>query len=480
MSLIGTFGVGIRPLQVVAYIGAGGLMLGGGLGLLTTKTVASVGLNPLFFYGCGQCLWWSTTAGRALLLMEDAHLLRIPQLIFAVLISLLMHFLVLALIPAAILSEQRAAGFSALLAFNTLIVLSMFLSQLLPSTWSMASGAAGLLPFVMYLLAGRGLMPGVRDAGFALLGWGVIALLALVFAWRLRALFQAGSDNSTDGNRLVLQRFRRQLLSGSGGANLTSLDLSSLGVAKYAQLDSAGPDEPVRALQAWLGSPFTPVPAWMQFRRYALPLLLMVAAAALAVAMGIINSMALVIVIFGQNAYLVVRNIFLPRLQAVFAGKDSDVELLALLPGLGNGQRAKRIALNAIYRPWLIACAVQFLIIFVAIVALRTEIGQQMRVPGEVLNLSSVAIMLLLTDLVAGTLMLNAIVGRITSLWIDLLMLLPAMFISILWAHFPFSTIANNVLGMLLLLAFVVPLAWLLVPAWRRFQSRPHPFLLHR
>lgn len=471
------FGIGLSATQKIVYAGAAVMLFSGTMSLLQGDHLDGKGIGPFYFLAFAGIMWWSVAANRTLMLVQDAYRLRMPAAIRATLAGLIVHFVCIVAAPAAVAAVHGSAGFSAMLAFGTCLALGAFAAPVLPRTFSLAGGMVGLLPLLCWLLANKGILPGVRDNGFSLWAWSAAAAMAYFLYHRRHALLEDSTDDTADGGTLLLGRYRRQLLSGSSGWDASLQDFSTPGATKRIRLDAAKPGNPVQAVQVWLGNPFAPVSVPMQAQRYLLPLLISVLTAFLFVSLHLVNNMGLVVIIFGQNAFMTLRNLFVPRLISAFAGNGGDLELLGTQPGIGSGETAKRAVLVAVFKPLLIGCAVQFVCMVALAQAMSGIIGEQL-VHGNVFQISSVVAALVCGDVFVAVLMLNALIGRAIARWNEVLLLILAMLIALTIGNAPFASPYVNALVITLLLGFFVPLAWLGVRAWREFRRRAHPFVL--
>lgn len=473
--LFASFGAGLKPSQIWMYVAAGLTIVSGTISLLSKSESSAHSLGSFYFLAFGLFVWWSVVANRAWLLTQDIQRLRMPVAATSVFVGLGVHFICTVLAPALLCAICGAAGASAMLAFATCMALLTLIAPLLPNSLGTASGAFGLLPVLCWLLADKGVLPGVRDAGFPLYAWSAATVMAVVLVVRYRALLAQTADDASDG--FVLGRYRRQLIAGGFNADSALQDQPTLAAEKQVRLERAGPGNPAQVVRAWLGAPFAPMSLPTQVRHYLLPLTLSAAAALVFVAVGMVNTMALVIIIFGQNIYFAQRNLFLPRLQRVFAGNGGDVEFLGTLPGMGSGSTARHAALAAVFTPFLTACAMQFVFVVALARAMSGVIGHQLQ-HGQSFDLASIFVALICADLGLAVLLLNAMVGRTVSRWAEVPLLLLAMFVALTLTHVPFASTVLNALEAALVSAFAVPLAWAGISAWRAYRRRPHPFLL--
>lgn len=468
-----SLGAGLKASQIVSYFGAGFMIAGGVSVLLSKPAIDGHGIGSFYILAFGSWVWWSLATSRALLLIQDAQRLRLPTAASSALAGLGVHFVCIVILPAIVLAMRGAVGISAMLAFGTCFALMTWIAPLLPSSLSLAGSLAGLVPLAFWILADKGYLPGVRDSGFPLYAWSAaVAMAAVAFYRRSALLGEAGGERS-----LILGRVRKQLVTGGVGWDTSIQDFTGFGTAQGIQLENAGPRHPVRAMQAWLGNPFAPVSAPMQLRRYLLPLFVSVLTALVFVSMKLVGTMDLVVAMFGQNTYFVLRSIFVPRLRAVFAGQSSDLDWLGTQPGIGRGAAVKRVVLGAVYRPFLLACAMQFVFILVLAQAMSGTIAHQFE-HGSGFRLASVAVALIIGDAAAAILMLNALVGRAVHTFSEILLIIVAMFVATTLPDVPYASTTRNVLEIMLVSTLIVPLAWSGISAWHKFQRRPHPFLL--
>jgi hypothetical protein len=372
------------------------------------------------------------------------------------------------------MAKFAGASFISALALDTDIVLAALLALILPKRLSLM-GTIGLLGgALLWLLYCAGIVPGVRDAGFATFGWSLAAMLSGVSAWAWRRLFHSDLDSAA-GRLETIFAGRRQLLiinaGGLGGANASTSRRTSRAID--LQLHRTQGNEPAPSLRLWLGGAFAPATIGTRFWQIASPTL---GAVFVGIVISLLTSRAEGAREFGMflSVMLCLQGtvLLLPPLERLFCRKNTELELLALLP---TGADAKRTVLAAVFQPLLGLSAAQALPGLIALFSLQAT-SWAAHARNAVAELGLVIVFAIAATVVCA---LRSLVGRPTPKIVSFLFYTGLVEIGIVVQFFPFSTIWANAAVVGLLLALAVLLVWSGISAWREFQRRPHPFLLN-
>lgn len=417
---------------------------------------------------------WGLWFARLLPLQLQARQLRTPQLERVVLLALALLVLVGGLLPGLLLAW---AGVPFWLALGTLVAsacLAVLMGMLPPIGWLL------LLPLPLALKGAAWLpvpMPEMPGLGaFA----GLAPLLLALAIWRWRALL---GDAGWQRRRGWLQP--SLLATGAASARMTDL-VSSAANAQLpdwlwpaGQVHGAGPQRPVRALRALLGTPFAPLSA----RQWLIQLGLMLGYVVLAacwlgfkasgedvmasllkggqlggVIGGALGGGGTLLLLYGQ------------RLVEVYRKPGGELNELALLPGFGSAAAQRASLLRALWQTLGGVAVILLLLLAVPALLAGWELPRVLLLLATGLGLLLLIVLICLRSL-AG---LPAWGWRMQLLLWPLLPLTGLSWLYVLhgehvaWALPPLA-------GAWLLAAALGGL--LLASAWRKFQARPHPFL---
>ena len=297
------------------------------------------------FLGIGFASWWAFVGGRLVLLQRDLRESRLPGTSRFIAGSFGFTLLATVLLPAAIIS-LGGVPFLQVLALLVLFAGAGLLWAWLPLAASMW---IGLLPLITINLGPALGWPSMGDAGFTRFAalWAALFALTAILCWR----WLLGIDPAklkTWQTPTVLRLRCRGGLSG-GWLNAASLpDHGQTWIAVRPQANFDQRAKPARMLRVWLGPPFAPLSRQTRLRQA-----LLASAAAVIVAITAsyqpTHSLALAgifwLIYFGA---VMVPAMSYARLHLLYAGKrDSEIGELALLPGLGHAEQARRTLLRA-------------------------------------------------------------------------------------------------------------------------------------
>ncbi len=327
----------------VTFVGLAAL---GGLAAELFSSHRHRALNAMpILLGAGFAFWWAFVGGRLVLLQRDLRESRLPGASRLIAGSFGFTVLATVLLPAAIIS-LGGVPFLQVLALLALCSAGGLLWAWLPLAASMW---IGLLPLITINLGPALGWPSMGDAGFTRFAalWAALFALTAILCWR----WLLGIDPAklkTWQTPTVLRLRCRGGLSG-GWLNAASLpDHGQTWIAVRPQANFDQRAKPARMLRVWLGPPFAPLSRQTRLRQA-----LLASAAAVIVAIAAsyqpTHSLALAgifwLIYFGA---VMVPAMSYARLHLLYAGKrDSEIGELALLPGLGHAEQARRTLLRA-------------------------------------------------------------------------------------------------------------------------------------
>ena len=296
--------------------------------------------------------------------------------------------------------------------------------------------------------------------------WAVLPVLGLA-GWRWFAVVrQSGQPGSPWWQPAITATPHKGIAHGwfAGGAG--SADLPDW-MWPSGQTAGAGPDAPVRAMRALLGTPFAPLSGGQILVQAGIAI---VAFGYLALAAtrddgdvstlvgGVIGGAAVLVVMYGQ------------RLDAMYRKRAAELDELALLPGLGDATVRRRHLLAAV--SWSPGWAM--VLVFGVLVAMAVAAGVAPNRLGIMLLASGGIV--LLTALAC----LRPMAGlRLDGLRIVLMMgpgLLLAMGTILYAALADGAGRVPAILAAVWLVAYAL-LGSALYRTWIQFRARPHPFL---
>jgi hypothetical protein len=422
--------------------------------------------------------WWLLVVCNALWLGRDATALRLPGVRRAANRSVLLHAVLTVVLPALAFGYVMGHGLFWLVTFTS-VVAGLMLFLLLPSWLMLALCLAPLL------------LPLFVHAPLSLhgLSWGFAALLAMITldAWCWFRLLNMQTPAMTSLGRPAIWNLRYQATHGFLGTRNCNGDgmlasSSRTWLAPIIDLRDVGPNDPVRGIRVALGRAVMPQ-TWFSILRQG----------AFGLGMGVLPS--LLIALCNRDARVVDAFLFLPNrgwfmlpmlvglialmtsfmaamsIRARWSGASAELALLALLPGLGAPDAAKRHALRA--------CLGQPLLILVAAFAILAALGFVAHALPAVLVyaflcLSGCAVFV--TSIVLGTLGGRPL-SRITMTAMTIVLLsLTSVTLSLAPGH---AALHADLLGSVLIVWSLAcgVCALLILRGWRALLHRPHSFL---
>jgi hypothetical protein len=445
------------------------------------------------FLGLGNVFFWMFFPSRTLPLAIDARQLRLPGIQRGIVVGLLLLGLLTIALPAvavglcggdagvlaAILSLCAVAGF-------TLAMVPRYLFT-----------ALILLPSLRHSLQPYLDLPGPADPHF--IPWAGLTALALflisILCWRrqLRADNPYAAGFNTP---LALQgRFRRSMNQSRRGdmASDDELERMTQTIKRLAwmspQVDMrrTGPDHPVRSLRLALGGVLAPL-SWIG--RLQLLVAILVPAFVFALVMTLSN-------VFGprEDVIQVLQTIgtafvswlgaacgvmiaigTIGRLNYVWRRVNTELPLLALLPGFKNAANVRRTLLVASLLPSLRSEAVLLAVMLGTGIALHC--GGFIELFMVLAQLGSAGVIVAFALCIFG--------GCPLPIWSVTVILAPVWILLGVHSFMPSLSVSEPPWGAgmfvlpvfgLIWLLFALLLFWLARRGWRELRLRPHPFL---
>ena len=323
-----------------------GLLACGGLAaeLFSPHRHRAIYAMPIFL-GFGFIFWWALVGSRLVLLQRDLRESRIPGTSRFIAGSFGFTVLATVLLPAAIIS-LGGVPFLKVLVLLALCSAGGLLWAWLPYA---ASIWIGLLPLITINLGPALGWPNMWEAGFTRLAalWAAVLALTAILCWRWLLGIDPGKLKTWQTPMLLRFGCRGGVSGGwLNAANLADRGKTLIAVRPQANLDQRS--QPTRMLRVWLGPPFAPLSRQTRLRQA-----LLAGAAAVIVAIAAsyqpTHSLALAgifwLIFFGA---LMLPTMSYQRLQLLYAVKrSSEIGELALLPGLGHAEQARRTLLRA-------------------------------------------------------------------------------------------------------------------------------------
>lgn len=458
-----------RLMQVLAITLAAVL---GGLGWLALATIdkperLSV---ALFLSGLAVAALWGIWFARLMLLHIEAHQSRMPGVGMAVAGTVSLAFIATVLLPSLLLAVgglDLAIAVCALTLAASLGVLTAALPRIAYIALCLAPLFIGLLhgAFVRLVPAGAVTLPELQMQHVV---WLVGPALALA-GWRWFAIVRrAPADATSIWWQPALVANPRT----GGGFDWLSGDAASAQLPDWmwpaGQTTGAGPDRPVRAMRALMGTPFAPLSGAQ--------IVVQLGIGALVVAYLLMNTTGedanpgtLVGGAIGGIAVMVV--MYAQRLEAMYSKPGGELDELALLPGLGEVPERRATLLSAVTRAPAIAMA----LMLVVLVGLGLMTGVAPRMMG-LMAMAGVGV-----ALTTALACLRPVAGLRMNGWRMLVLAGPMLLLAM--GTILYAAMAKGIGATPLVLALAWVLAYGLLGAaiasvWRRLHARPHPLLV--
>jgi hypothetical protein len=428
---------------------------------------------------------WAGLLSQTLLLARDAHRLRFPALEREVVISLGLYVLLTMVLPALWIGLLDG--------HVRMSVISVALGAGAGMAYAILPGYLSILiTFTVVLWPGLGL-PGPTQPGFTMLAGACAVLLWLLITWRWHVVVRNEQAMQGSGAPTIL-KLRSNLLYGRMGFGGVGNEARLIRqrpnwLQPGVDLRGSGPGNPQRSLRVALGGwamPQTPV---SRLRQGAFVLLgIGLVALLLTLQMkaddgheawqALLSSEGIkALTWYGALSGLLMAITRASQLRQRWGKSNTELPLLALLPGLGDAAQVKRILLRASLLPCL---AMQSLLLLASLsLAGWSHLGVQ----GDLLLLLSqmggmgLTAALALEVLGGVRLQVWGLTALVVSSYVWIVINIT---IAVPLFHDGGPIVLGNVgAGWLAAgwAAFTVALLWLGRRGWRGLQQRPHPFL---
>jgi hypothetical protein len=457
-----------------------GLMLTASIALQLTQSASSTVLIAPIISGYGEFFVGLLFVAPFLLMAIDTRLLRIPRSQSTVVLAMLLYGAAWIVVPTVALTFA-GAHFVPVLAIQTIGLLFGLTFGLLPRVFLIV---AGLLPSLMGVLRIPFHYPGKATV---LMLWLISALLAAIAAWCWRRQVRM-SDPYGDGfNRPLVVRSRANNPGGHWNegtlwsGNLRQIRSQPGWMQATANLDHAGPDDPVRSLRIGVGGWILPKTWQSALRQWLLvtgPIALVMVLMFLRMPDAVTDiwraiGFSVVVWLTGFGSmFIALTTVML--LQQRWSRAHAELPLLALLPGLGAGEPLKRNLLRATWLPALFWQIVLIALLSIAsLIEHATGWGLTMAVLAQIAALAFTPAFMIATigrhppapwmaGLIAGVSF--ALVGCSTA---------ASSIIEISRTYGSIASASMTVIW-LVILALLMRMGW---RGWHSLQALPHPFL---
>ena len=447
---------------VYALCAAGALLV-----LLVTHHEQNIELGAIVPLFIGAAFVWSYGASGGLALMQDARALRMPSIVGPVLSALLLLFIATVLVPAALL---RLHGGDFML-FSALLACAAFAALL----WTLLPRALAFVPSIVLIFGHLDrLVPRLRphDPYVTTVAWALALLLAALAAWRWLNLQRQESGPLTWGSPVFMslrQQMRVQVDARNVNANIPLTDLFS-GLRATGSVDGLGPQRPVIAMRAWLGSLFAPQNWRQRATGLGIQLAYLLVMILLITRLGEAKEIYLLLGLFVSG---MLGMTFQLRLRFLYQRHGGELSELALLPGWGDAQHARRILLSAVFRPLAVGLFGLWLLVVLLAFRLDVRAAAYLIILCVIFGVASNWLAFCLRAL-AGLPGSFLVVLPLVSFALALLFTGYALLTADSGNAFHAGTLWKVVVAWLVVVALMCLLA---LHAYRRFVARPHPFL---
>lgn len=470
------------------WIGGGVLVLCA-LGAAVSGIVSGSADWPLLsaaILGFGLAYGWAFLMASTLLMAVDAYQLRLPGIARSITLSLL-FYLILSVVPATLVLGAFGGHYLAIALMLLLFCVGGLAFTTLPRYIAMW---IAFLPALNGALKHIVTIPGPTSPLFFAWAGPALLLLTLVIVLRWRRLVRAEKRLEQGLSSAMVMQFRRK--SGWNEWSMACQDGSSTlrhrpdWMLPRVDLRNVGPQNVPRALRVALGGWYVPRTFIGHLRNLApallpmvviLPFLLVMQAGGkpmTALVRGFSVGMIGWVGIFGAAMLAIMSAVTLRRR---WSQVNSELPLLALMPGLGDPTQVKRALLRAALRPPATALSVVLALMLVASWALHMH----------ALGMVAVALSQIGCGLLLFALVLDVLGGRPMRSWKLATLITLTVLLTSLSCFIPMTSIghhswtyANNLTGVLIA-AWVGMGTMLLLLGWRgmkRFQDRAYAFLM--
>ncbi len=434
--------------------------------------------------GCAWAFWLSASA----LLALDARRLRLPGMERAVVFALLLYGVITVGAPTILLAAFGAAMGQAAL-WLALAASGGLAFALLPRWFAIL---LGFLPMWVIGLDHRHLLPPLHDAPW--LQWEVlilaVLLAAIVMRWR-RLLWVGDSDEASLSSAVVMQYRRRYAGTGAGTPQADSGQLIRQRpgwLQPRVVLGDAGPRSRRFALRLALGGQYLPVTLGSRLRSAA-PVLVTLSLLASWLAFSSdgdthappLQAVLLPVFVGLLGAMLFFGGLMLAISTDLLVGwrwrrVNTELPLLALLPGLGTAHERRRDLLRVLFGLPVMGLAA--LLVMTVVAASFVHMHGLALLLVALPPFAAAGTMLAQTLCTLGDCRLPRWGEWLYYLLLATLILLSVIVPTLTFADSPSQAVTTLEQGMLLGWMVMVPvMIGLGRRGWRAFLGRPHPFL---
>ncbi len=440
-------------------------------------------LYGMVVYGFGVAYFWQWVMAALLLVGIDTRRLRIPGIGQAMATCLWLYAVATIALPTAVLAALGGEA-STVALFTALAVAVGVASVLLPRRYVVP---LAFLPALAIGLRQVIQLPFPGQNGFLVWGTVVLTVLLAVDALRWRHLLLADATSGEDAQ--IIHYGRWGAMGGLGGAARTGATQRGGNAPSPLRLAGVGPGKPVLTLRVALGERYAPQALRghvHRFVRFGLPLLLFIPLMAILHA-GEAHGEMLHHVLFGVGVDTIGWLGITGGLMLMVMGSllqwahwrrhQSELSLLALLPGLGDAAAVRRALLRAaLGRPLALQAGLLALVLTAAVLV---------RADATLLVFVALSQLGCAATVVATS--LGVFGGRPLPGWAMALILAGmAVLVSASTLVPLFTTLgrhpwhAGHAVFAVLIVAWIVAasaLGWLGQRGWRSMRERSHPFL---
>jgi hypothetical protein len=443
-------------------------------------------VGALSIYGFGLVYLWAFFMSTCLLLAIDTRQLRVPGIQRQIVAGLLLYGVLSIGVPACILGASGLPAWNGAALLCTISAGGLMFA-LMPR---FVAVFIGMLPSLLMAVWRRFELPGVTDPRFAHWAWFVALLLLAAVILRWRQLLLAGPNTSMGwATPLVIQFRNSTWAQWNNLSDSRQLRQRPDWLQPGLDLGNAGPANPRKAVRVALGGWYLPQTRRSLLKQWAMAAFIIVVpglASTLLVRLGHPGNHANVAMkgallgAFGSLTLMAAPMIAL--LTMVWISKrwqrvNAELPLLALFPGLGNADEAKRTVLRAGLR---LPLMLHGLLIVLVLAAMLLWTGH-LQLLGFVLlaQLGTATVTLAFVLNIFGgcalkTAATSVILGLVFVLTV-LSLMLPALAQSDHPSWWAAPLLAPLLFAWLLLMAGMV---WLSRRGWRHLQQLPHAFVM--
>ncbi|HEY2346532.1 MAG TPA: hypothetical protein VGH80_11690 [Xanthomonadaceae bacterium] len=395
---------------------------------------------------------WGMVAGGSMMLIQDAHALRLPSLVRPLLAVALLLFAVTVLLPAAVFGLTRG--------IFPLLLAQLACTALAGTLWAQLPGRLNAAIFCAVLLLTQTPLYSCDLQAPAFLS-KLCLLLGMLSLWRWVALRRAlrdsepGAQASWRSPALLHMRSPPEAASQGGGKTR----------------DSGPHHYPVAAMRTWLGAPFAPKAWYLSLRDFGLVVLTFVLMVLILPDFEHLDTRARFLKLLPTVMpiwILVTTQQFCKQLHVLHQRHGGELAELALVPGWGGAVPAGRMLLSAVFQPIGAFFFGALLVLETAAFALGLDTMQKLLIASVVFGVAAATATYCLRNLAAlpSWSRLTLLLGLIG---------LPLTVVSL--RPLDSSPFGISIFLLLSWAAVCLLQGWAARQAYDAFRARPHPFL---